>query len=132
MMDKRIGIGLRQPHYQQILETLPEIGWLEVHSENYFDPHGLGRYYLEQLSEHYPISLHGIGMSLGSADPLNHSHLNQLKQLIELIQPFAVSEHLSWGSIGGRYFNDLLPIPYTREALNHFCAYYRDGDHRII
>jgi len=75
--------------------------------------------YLERVREQYPVSLHGVGLSLGSVDPLNRSHLKKLKQLIEHIQPGLVSEHLSWSSVDGRYFNDLLPMPYTEEALSH-------------
>lgn len=118
-MDPLIGIGLRPPHYDEIRQTLPGVGWLEVHSENYFERHGKGFEVLAELARHYPVSLHGVGMSLGSADPLDPAHLRQLAALVAAISPVRVSEHLSWGSIGGRYFNDLLPMPYTREALSH-------------
>lgn len=113
------GIGLRAPHYQAVLETRPNIGWLEVHSENYFGAGGLPLYYLEQLRGHYPLSLHGVGLSLGSSDALNQHHVKKLKALITRFQPDLVSEHLSWGSIEGRYLNDLLPLPFTEEALGH-------------
>jgi len=115
----RAGIGLRAEHYQEILETLPDIGWLEVHSENYFGEGGRPLNYLEQISEHYPISLHGVGLSIGSTDKLSTSHLGKLKGLIRRFQPSLVSEHLSWGSFQGRHFNDLFPMPYTSEALQH-------------
>ncbi|MDX7899671.1 MNIO family bufferin maturase [Aeromonas media] len=118
-MTPLIGIGLRPPHYDEIRQTLPGVGWLEVHSENYFERHGKGFEVLAELAGHYPVSLHGVGMSLGSADPLDPAHLRQLAALVAAISPVRVSEHLSWGSIGGRYFNDLLPMPYTREALSH-------------
>ncbi|MCK2083196.1 DUF692 domain-containing protein [Aeromonas sp. 3925] len=118
-MNPLIGIGLRPPHYDEIRQTLPGVGWLEVHSENYFERHGKGFEVLAELAGHYPVSLHGVGMSLGSADPLDPAHLRQLAALVAAISPVRVSEHLSWGSIGGRYFNDLLPMPYTREALSH-------------
>ena len=116
----RAGIGLRAAHYAEVLEGRPAVGWLEVHSENYF---GGGRPldYLERIRAHYPISLHGVGLSLGSTDPLDPAHLGKLKALIQRIEPGFVSEHLSWGSVDGRYFNDLLPLPYTEEALRHFC-----------
>lgn len=116
-MNPLIGIGLRTPHYDEIRQTLPAVGWLEVHSENYFERHSHGFQVLAELARHYPISLHGVGMSLGSADELNLTHLDQLSALSAVIKPVRISEHLSWGSIGGRYFNDLLPVPYTREAL---------------
>lgn len=121
----RAGIGLRAPHFEAVLEQLPDVGWLEVHSENYF---GLSQgdtvggkplHYLERIRESYPISLHGVGLSLGSVDPLNRPHLQQLKKLIEIIEPGLVSEHLSWSSVDKRYSNDLLPMPYTEEALAH-------------
>ncbi|MGY3877657.1 MNIO family bufferin maturase [Aeromonas enteropelogenes] len=116
-MNPLIGIGLRTPHYDGIRQTLPAVGWLEVHSENYFERHSHGFQVLSELAGHYPVSLHGVGMSLGSADPLDRRHLQQLAELVAAIKPVRVSEHLSWGSIDGRYFNDLLPVPYTREAL---------------
>jgi uncharacterized protein (UPF0276 family) len=117
----RAGIGLRAAHYQELLDELPATGWLEVHSENYFGDGGKPLYYLERLRAHYPLSLHGVGLSIGSTDPLSRTHLQQLKSLIERFQPGLVSEHLSWGSVGDRFLNDLLPLPYTDEALAHMC-----------
>jgi uncharacterized protein len=113
------GIGLRSQHYRDVLETQPTVGWFEVHSENYFGKGGAPLHYLEKIREDYPISLHGVGMSLGSVDALDGQHLAQLKGLIERIEPGLVSEHLSWGSFGGDYLNDLAPLPYTEEALLH-------------
>jgi len=116
-----IGVGLRSPHVSQVITQQPDIGWFEVHSENYFNPASMAREQLRQIAEHYPISCHGIGLSLGSADPLNRDHLVQLKQLVDEVNPIAVSDHLSWSSVDGQFFNDLLPLPYTEEALNNFC-----------
>ena len=116
------GIGLRAPHYQEVVESRPNIGWFEVHSENYFGDGGAPLFFLEQVRRNYPISLHGVGLSLGSVDPLNISHLQKLKSLITRYEPGLVSEHLCWSSIGGRYLNDLLPLPYTEEALAHVAA----------
>ena len=118
----RAGIGLRAEHYDAVLETRPSVGWLEVHSENYFGAGGKPLDYLERIRVHYPLSLHGVGLSIGSTDPLDKLHLAKLKRLIERFEPALVSEHLSWGSVGGRYLNDLLPLPYTREALYHLVA----------
>lgn len=118
----RVGIGLRAPHYQDVLDTRPAVGWLEVHSENYFGDGGLPLHYLERARELYPISLHGVGLSLGSTDPLNREHLRRLKQLIARIEPGLISEHLCWSSVDGQYLNDLLPLPYTQEALDHVVA----------
>ncbi len=119
------GIGLRAPHYRALLETRPAIGWIEVHSENYFGDGGPPLYYLEQARAHYPLSLHGVGLSLGTGDALNMTHLRKLKALIQRFQPGLVSEHLCWSSIGGRYLNDLLPLPYTEEALRHVAGRIR-------
>ncbi len=115
----RAGVGLRAPHYRELIERHPNIGWLEVHSENFFGAGGVPLYYLEEARKHYPLSLHGVGASLGSGDPLNREHLKKLKRLIDRFEPEFVSEHLCWSSIGGRYLNDLLPLPYTEEALAH-------------
>ena len=116
------GIGLRSQHYRDVLETRPTVGWFEVHSENYFGKGGAPLRYLEKIREDYPISLHGVGMSLGSVDALDGQHLAQLKGLMNRIEPGLVSEHLSWGSFGGDYLNDLAPLPYNEEALLHLAG----------
>jgi uncharacterized protein (UPF0276 family) len=113
------GIGLRATHYREVLETRPPVAWWEVHSENYFGEGGAPHHYLERIRALYPLSLHGVGLSLGSADPLNRDHLDKLKRLIERYRPALVSDHLSWSAVDGRYLNDLLPLPYTEEALVH-------------
>ncbi len=113
------GIGLRPQHYGDVLITRPKVGWFEVHSENYFGKGGAPLYHLEKIREDYPVSLHGVGMSLGSVDALDVQHLGGLKGLIERIRPGLVSEHLSWSSFGGDYLNDLVPLPYTDEVLDH-------------
>ena len=113
------GIGLRAQHYQEVVETHPATGWFEVHSENYFGAGGPPLSFLERVRRDYPLSLHGVGLSLGSTDPLNLTHLRKLKSLITRFAPGLVSEHLCWSSVGGVYLNDLLPLPYTEEALQH-------------
>jgi uncharacterized protein (UPF0276 family) len=118
----RAGVGLRAEHYRDVLETRPTVGWFEVHSENYFGAGGRPLAFLEAIRAHYPLSLHGVGLSLGSTDELSRTHLARLKLLINRFQPGLVSEHLSWSSIGGRYLNDLLPLPYTEEAMVHVVA----------
>ncbi len=118
----RAGIGLRADHYFQVMEQHPAIAWLEVHSENYFGAGGRPIHCLECIRADYPISLHGVGLSLGSSDPLSAVHLRRLRELIARFEPGLVSEHLSWSSIGGRYLNDLLPLPQTREAARHAAA----------
>jgi uncharacterized protein (UPF0276 family) len=116
------GIGLRSPHHAEFLERRPPLGWVEVHSENFFARGGIQRDVLAEVRAHYPLSLHGVGLSIGSTDPLNRSHLAQLARLERDFNPILVSEHLAWGSVDGRYMNDLLPLPYTAEALRHTAA----------
>lgn len=113
------GIGLRADHYQPVLDRKPHIGWLEVHSENYFGHGGTPIQYLETIRQHYPMSLHGVGLSIGSVDELNRRHLTKIKELIHRFEPGLVSEHLCWTSVNGVHSNDLLPLPYTQEALHH-------------
>ena len=116
----RAGIGLRTPHYREMLENRPATaGWLEVHSENYFGAGGQPHTFLEQLRAHYPLSLHGVGLGLGSVDAPDQAHLRRLECLIARYEPDLVSEHLCWSAAGGRHLNDLLPLPYTEEALDH-------------
>ena len=111
------GIGLRQPHYREVFERLPPLAFLEVHSENFFLDGGASMHALERARAAYPISLHGVGLSLGSADRLADDHLAKLKRLVDRVEPALVSEHLCWGRVGGVHFNDLLPLPHTAEAL---------------
>ena len=115
------GIGLRAPHYREVLDNLPNLGWVEVHNENFFGG-GAPLHTLVKVREHYPVSLHGVGMGLASTSPLDEVHLSQLSRLCDSIQPAAVSEHLCWNSASGIVINDLLPFPYTREALDHVSA----------
>ncbi|MGL6316801.1 MNIO family bufferin maturase [Vibrio sp. WXL103] len=116
-----VGVGLRLPHIDYFAQELPSMGWLEIHSENYFEPNSVARQQLRQIARHYPISCHGIGLSLGSVERISQAHLTQLKQLITEVDPILISDHLSWSQHGGHYFNDLLPLPYTEEALAVFC-----------
>lgn len=116
------GIGLRAPHVTELLGTLPPVGWLEIHAENYMGG-GAAVKEIERLRAHYPISLHGVGLSLGSAEGIDKRHLARLRRLTERLDPALVSEHLSWCSAGGAYLNDLLPLPYTEEALDVVCRH---------
>ncbi|HEX6298028.1 MAG TPA: DUF692 family protein, partial [Burkholderiales bacterium] len=110
-------MGLRAAHYSAFLGARPAIGWVEVHSENYFGAGGYDRDALEHVRANYPVSLHGVGLGLGSAAGMSDSHLAKLRRLTDWIEPALVSEHLCWGAALGRHFNDLLPLPYTNEAL---------------
>jgi len=111
-----IGVGLRAPHIAEVLASRPAIGWFEVHSENYMG-RGPGFAALMKVRRDYPLSLHGVGLSLGTAEGLDRAHLYELKELVERSEPFLVSEHLSWSVTGGVYLNDLLPLPLTEETL---------------
>jgi len=111
-----VGIGLRAPHVAEMLATRPAIGWLEVHAENYMGE-GAPLAALERLRADYPLSVHGVGLSLGSAEALDNRHLSRLQKLITRLEPVLVSEHLSWSMAGGVYLNHLLPLPYTEETL---------------
>jgi uncharacterized protein (UPF0276 family) len=116
------GIGLRTPHVREVLARRPPVAWFEVHSENYFADGGPALAALDRIRADYPLSLHGVGMSLGSIDPLDREHLAKLARLIARMEPALVSEHLCWSGVGGRHLNDLLPLPYTEEALVHVVA----------
>jgi uncharacterized protein len=113
----KAGIGLRPTHFKRVLSERPPIPWFELHSENFFCAGGEQLEVLTRVRRDYPISLHGVGLSLGRADGPDREHLGKLKQLIEHFAPSLVSEHLCWGAIGERHLNDLLPLPYTEEAL---------------
>src|SRR5579859_7346579 len=114
------GIGLRGPHMAEIIDARPAVGWLEVHAENYIE-NGPGLRRLEIVRRDYPISLHGVGLSLGTAEGIDADHLAALAALATRIEPSLVSEHLSWSATGGLYLNDLLPLPLTEEALAVVC-----------
>ncbi len=112
----RGGVGLKAQHYDDILTGEPDIGWFEVHPENYMGAGGPPHRYLSAIRERYPLSLHGVGLSIGSDRPLDIDHLDRLKALLERYQPGLFSEHLAWSSHDEVYFNDLLPVPYTPET----------------
>jgi len=120
------GIGLRLPHVVEIAAIRPKLGFLEVHAENYMaETAALDR--LLELRREYPVSLHGVALSLGSAERLDRVHLGRLKALIDRVEPILVSEHLAWSAIGGAYLNDLLPLPYTEESLCLFCRHVEEA-----
>jgi uncharacterized protein (UPF0276 family) len=118
----KTGIGLRFPHHQAVADTRPEIAWLEAHTENYMGG-GTSLRYLEAIRRDYPISLHGVGLSLGSAGGLDAGHLERVRRTVERFEPGLVSEHLSWSVVGGTYLADLLPLPMTEEALDVVCRH---------
>lgn len=116
---KRAGVGLKPEHYRDILHSAPDIGWFEVHPENYMGAGGPPHHFLERIRERYPLSLHGVGLSIGGAGPLDRTHLARLKMLVDRYEPGLFSEHLAWSTHEGAYLGDLLPLPYTEESLAH-------------
>ena len=127
----RAGIGLRAPHLHEVLQSQPAVPWFEVHSENYFAPAGAAVAMLDAVRRDYPLSLHGVGLSLGGTDPLDPQHLQQLKAAIARFAPALVSEHLCWTAAGGQHFHDLLPLPYTEEALLHVRSRIIEAQERL-
>ena len=125
-----VGIGLRSRHVSEIAATRPEIGFLEVHAENYMaETPAVDR--LLELRRDYPVSVHGVALSLGSAEKLERGHLARFKALIDRVEPVLVSEHLAWSAIGGAYLNDLLPLPYTEESLDLFCRHVEEAQEEL-
>jgi uncharacterized protein (UPF0276 family) len=119
----RAGVGLKPEHYRDILEGAPDLGWFEIHAENYMGEGGPPHAYLTAVRERYPLSLHGVGLSIGGAGPLDREHLSRLRALADRYQPALFSEHLAWSSHDTVYLNDLLPLPYTEETVERVCAH---------
>ena len=119
------GIGLRSKHYARFLSERPEVGWIEAISENFIGVGGRPLAVLEKVRRDFPVVLHGVSLSIGSVDPLDLRHLAGLRALADRIQPAYVSDHLCWGTHRGRYLHDLLPLPYTEEALEHVASRVR-------
>ena len=113
-----VGLGLRSPHFSYIEQTRPQVAWFEVLIDNYLSDGGSALFHLQQISQHYPLTFHGVGMSLGSTDELNWRYLQRLKQRMDEFQPLWVSDHLCWSSVGGHYAHDLLPLPYVQQAID--------------
>lgn len=111
------GIGFRSAHHRAWIEERPAVGWIEAHTENYFHEGGAAGRALERARAHYALSLHGVGLGLGSVDGVDREHLARVKRAIARFEPALVSEHACWGHAGGEFFNDLLPLPYTDEAV---------------
>ncbi len=118
----RAGIGLRSPHHEHAAAGQIDVAWLEVHTENYFHDGGPQLNALERARGHYPLSFHGVGLGLGSVEPIDTEHLVRVKRAVERFDPALVSEHACWGHAGGEHFNDLLPLPYTEEAAELLAA----------
>lgn len=113
------GLGLRPQHYTEVLQTRPALDWLEIISENYLVPGGKPLYFLDQIRELYPLVMHGVSLSIGSTEPLDFAYLAQLKTLARRVRPGWISDHLCWTGVAGLNLHDLMPLPYTAEALRH-------------
>ncbi|MFJ1266963.1 DUF692 domain-containing protein [Legionella lytica] len=116
------GLGLRPDYYEEILLKKPNVDWFELVTENYLVPGGKPLYYLDKIREHYPVVMHGVSLSLGSSDPLDKDYLLQVKNLAARAEPKWISDHLCWTGVNGLNAHDLLPIPYTRYAIEHVVA----------
>jgi uncharacterized protein (UPF0276 family) len=125
------GLGLRPDHYQDILDGSPAVDWFELLSENYMVPGGKPLHYLDRIVERYPVVMHGVSLSVGSTDPLDLSYLDALKDLADRVQPHWVSDHLCWTGVDGLNMHDLLPLPYTEEALRHVAQRVRQVQDHI-
>jgi uncharacterized protein (UPF0276 family) len=119
----RAGVGLKPQHFLKVLATRPDVGFFEVHAENYMVDGGPFHHFLGQVREHYALSLHGVGLSIGGSGPLDESHLERLAALIDRYRPASFSEHLAWSSHGDVFYNDLLPVPYDRRTLDRVCEH---------
>jgi uncharacterized protein len=122
-MPGRAGVGLKPEHYRMILETQPDIGFFEVHAENYMGQGGPPHRYLSAIAASYPLSLHGVGLSIGGSQCLDQAHLRRLKQTVQRYNPVLFSEHLAWSTHDAGFLNDLLPLPYTAHTLCHVCEH---------
>jgi len=120
------GLGLRTKHYPYIFEHMPKVDWFEVISENFMDTDGKPIRNLERISEHYPIVMHGVALSIGTVDPLNSEYLRKLKELIKHVRPAWISDHLCWTGVAHKNTHDLLPVPYTEEAMKHIAQRIRE------
>jgi uncharacterized protein (UPF0276 family) len=123
--DLGFGLGLRPKHYPHIFANLPQVGWFEIISENFMDTGGRPRRNLSRIMEHYPVVMHGVAMSIGTVDPLNSEYLQKLKKLADDVNPAWITDHLCWTGVAHRNSHDLLPVPYTEEALKHIVARIR-------
>lgn len=125
------GLGLRPPHYTQIVESRPQVGWFEITSENFMVPGGQPLHWLDRIRSDYPIAMHGVSLSIGSTDPLDLQHLSSLQRLQRRVQPAWISDHLCWTGVAGRNLHDLLPLPYSEAVLAHVVERVRRVQDRL-
>jgi len=122
-LPSRGGVCLKPQHYQDILTGLPDVGWFEIHAENYLGDGGAPLHNLEKICEHYPLSIHGVGLSIGSADGIDKNHLKRVAALVNRFQPASFSEHLAWSTHDNVFYSDLLPVPYNRHVEDIVCEH---------
>ena len=122
-LSPRAGLGLKAEHFKDVLETRPDVGFFEVHAENYMVDGGPFHHYLSLIREHYPLSIHGVGLSIGSEGPLDQAHVLRLRTLLDRYQPEQFSEHLAWSTHGPWFLNDLLPLRYDDSMLTRVCEH---------
>jgi uncharacterized protein (UPF0276 family) len=127
----RGGVGLKPEHFREILASAPDLGFFEVHAENYMVDGGPFHHYLTRIRENYSLSIHGVGLSIGSESPLDDEHLNRLARLLDRYQPESFSEHLAWASHGEVFLNDLLPVPYNAATLARVCMHVDQVQNRL-
>lgn len=126
MSNLGFGLGLRPAHYEAILKSKPRVDWFEALSENYMIPGGRPLYYLDRIRARYPVVLHGVSLSIGSTDALDRNYLRELKLLAQRVEPEWISDHLCWTGVAGRNLHDLMPLPYSEEALRHVVQRVRE------
>lgn len=127
----RAGLGLKPEHFAEVLATRPNLGFFEIHAENYFVAGGPFHHFLTRIREHYPLSIHGVGLSIGAEQPLDAAHLDRLAALLDRYEPQSFSEHLAWSTHGDWFLNDLLPLPYDQTTLNRVCDHIDQTQERL-
>ena len=130
-LPSRSGLCLKPQHYQDILQSLPAVGWFEVHAENYLGYGGAPLHYLEKIRAHYELSVHGVGLSIGSAQGIDEQHLTRVANMVERFQPASFSEHLAWSTHNDQFYSDLLPVPYNKEVEELVCQHINQIQDRL-
>ena len=131
ILPTRAGLCLKPQHYEVILREQPDVGWFEVHAENYLGAGGAPLHYLEKIRQNYPLSIHGVGLSIGSENGLDANHLDRVAHLVDRFQPESFSEHLAWSTHDNQFLSDLLPVPYNRQTEDTVCNHIDQVQTRI-
>lgn len=128
---KQSGVSFKPQYFSALIEQKPQIGFVEIHAENYLSAGGPLRHYLQQVRQYYPVTVHGVGLSIGGEAPINREHLERVANLVERIEPLVFSEHLAWSNYDDAFLNDLLPIPYTNAHLERTCRHIEQIQERL-